>query len=260
MAGLGALAGPAAAQGGGQGRASGRQLLDLRRYTFASPEKRQAFEAFLASGLIPALNRLGFHPVGAFRMTKADNPQAAFAGDTSPDLYVLIPHARPGSFATLDARLAADAAYTQALEALKEAPKDPAYARYEGSMLLSFDQCPKVEVPTTAAGRLLQLRIYESYNDERSRMKVRMFNEGGEIRLFREVGLHPVFFGHALSGPKLPNLTYMLGFESDEAQKAAWAKFLQHPEWLKLRDDPMYRDTVSNITNLMLRPVAGSQI
>ncbi len=62
------------------------------------------------------------------------------------------------------------------------------------------------------------------------------------------------------AGTKLPNLTYMLGFESEEALKAAWAKFGQHPDWLKLRNDPLYRDTVSTITNLLLRPTGGSQI
>ena len=34
----------------------------------------------------------------------------------------------------------------------------------------------------------------------------------------------------------------------------------QDPEWTKLKADPAYADTVSNITNLILRPAAGSQI
>ena len=42
--------------------------------------------------------------------------------------------------------------------------------------------------------------------------------------------------------------------------KAAWAKFGTHPEWLKLKVDPTYRDTVSHITNLVLRPAQGSQV
>lgn len=256
-AGVGVLAESAGAQ---ERNAGGKQVLELRRYSFATPEKREAFEKFLASGLIPALNRVGVRPAGAFRMTKADNPEATFNGEIGPDLYLLLPHASAASAVTLDAGLAKDAAYTQALAGLGETPKTPAFSRYESSLLLAFDQCSKVEVPTKSPDRVLQLRIYEAMNDERCRMKVRMFNEGGEIRLFREVGLNPVFFGHALSGTKLPNLTYMLGFENEGAQKEAWAKFLKHPEWLKLRNDPMYKDTVSQITNLVLRPTAGSQI
>lgn len=255
-AGLAVLSRRAGAQGGG----GAKQVLELRRYTFASGEKRQAFESTLASGLVPALNRLGIRPVGAFRMTKADNPMVEIPGDTSLDLYVLLPHPNAESAATLASRLAADEAYGKALAALKESPKDPAYARYESSLMLAFDQCPRVEVPAKGSDRVLQLRIYESPNEERGRMKVRMFNEGGEIRLFRQVGMNPVFFGHSFAGTKLPNLTYMLGFESPEALKTAWASFTSHPDWNKLKADPLYADTVSRITNLVLRPAAGSQI
>ena len=239
---------------------AGKQVLELRHYTFASASKLDAFESFSQSGLVPALNRAGIRPVGVFKMTRADNPQATFPGDTALELFVLLPHSSLESAATLDAKLAADAAYTSALAALGETPKDPAFARYENSLLLAFDQFPRVEVAAKSATRVLQLRTYEAANAERNRMTVRMFNEGGEIRIFREAGMTPVFFGHAFAGTKLPNLTYMLGFESDEALKAAWDKFGKHPDWLKLRNDPTYADTVSTITNLVLRPTGGSQI
>lgn len=244
-----------------QAGGGGRQVLDLRTYTFASLEKRKSFESFLAGGMIPALKRAGVGPVGVFVMNKADNPEAKFEGDTSLDMFVLLPHPSLESVLTLDAKLAADTAYGKALTELKDGPKEAsAYARYESSLLYAFDDCPKVEVPTKAATRVLQLRTYESHNDERSRMKVRMFNQGGEIKIFRAVGLNPIFFGHAFTGTRLPNLTYMVGFENDEAMKAAWGKFGNHPDWQKLREDPLYKDTVSRITNLVLRPSEASQI
>ena len=118
----------------------------------------------------------------------------------------------------------------------------------------------RVETPVKGPSRVLQLRIYESASTERARLKERMFNEGGEIRIFRESGLAPVFFGQAITGTRLPNITYMVAFENDEALKAGWAKFGQHPDWAKLRVDPTYKDTVSAITNLVLRPAGGSQI
>ncbi len=256
-AGAGVLATAGGAQRSGSG---GKQVLELRRYTFSATQKRQAFESFSESALIPALNRAGIRPVGVFKMTRADNPQATFTGDTSPELFVLLPHASAESVVGLESRLAGDGAYQSALAALGETPKDPLFARYESTLLMAFDRWPRVEVPAKGADRVLQLRTYESANAERGRMKVRMFNEGGEIQVFREAGMTPVFFGQAFAGTKLPQLTYMLGFESEEALKAAWAKFGQHPAWLKLRDDPMYKDTVSNITNLVLRPAGGSQI
>ena len=72
--------------------------------------------------------------------------------------------------------------------------------------------------------------------------------------------MQPVFFGETLVGTKLPNLTYMLVFDDMDARKANWAKFLADPAWKKLRSDPAYKDTVSNITNIFLRPAPFSQI
>ncbi len=126
--------------------------------------------------------------------------------------------------------------------------------------MLAFDGVPQVEVPTTADSRLLQLRIYESHNTERAIKKIEMFNEGGELKIFRRCGMNPVFFGQSLIGAKLPNLTYMLSFENKEAMSKAWAAFGQDPAWLKLRRDERYKDTVSNVTNLILRPTTSSQI
>ena len=193
-------------------------------------------------------------------MRKADNPQATFAGDVSSELFVLLPHNSLDSVAALEPKLAADAALQAALAGTGETAKDPAYARYESSLLLGLDQFPRLEAPVQSPTRVLQLRIYENPNAERGHMKVRMFNEGGEIRIFRESAMPPVFFGQAFAGGKLPNITYMLAFENEEALKAGWGKFGKHPDWQKLKDDPTYKDTVSNITNLILRPVGGSQI
>jgi len=128
------------------------------------------------------------------------------------------------------------------------------------SLLLSFEQCPKVEVPSKNDSRLFQLRIYESHNTTKAKLKVEMFNERGEIAVFRKTGLNPVFFGERMVGDKMPCLTYMVGFDDGEAQKKAWDTFRQHPEWKKMSSEARYKDTVSNITNLVLKPTAASQI
>jgi hypothetical protein len=124
---------------------------------------------------------------------------------------------------------------------------------------LAFDGHPKLTVPSKKDSRLFQLRTYESHNTERAQKKIEMFN-AGEIAIFHRTGLNPVFFGEALVGSKLPNLTYMVGFDDAAAMDAAWVKFRADPGWLTLKGDPQYADTVSNITNLVVRPAAGSQI
>ena len=92
--------------------------------------------------------------------------------------------------------------------------------------------------------------------------KIEMFNDAGEIDIFRRVGLHPVFFGEALIGSKMPNLTYMLVFESEQQLKENWKKFGDDPDWQRLRKMEEYSDKtiLSDITNLLLKPADYSQV
>jgi hypothetical protein len=241
--------------------ASGQKdLIELRLYHFASAEKLQAFDAFLAGAAVPALNRLGVKPVGVFSLSKDDNPDLKPEHD-HPLLFVVMAHKSMQSVVGLIEQLARDATFTGEGSAILEAPKtEPAYTRFESSLLLGFDEAPRVEVVSRAPSRLAQLRIYESHNDERALSKIAMFNDGGEIAIFRKCGMPPVFFGQALIGSRLPNLTYLLAFDDAEAQKQAWAAFGADPGWKALRSDPTYADTVSNITNLILRPTPSSQL
>ena len=237
-----------------------RQFIELRVYHFASPEKQQAFEEFLQNAAIPAFNRAGARPVGVFRLGAKDNPDLKLEGD-STDLYVLLPHASAESFADFSSHLGADRILQNAGEAIIHAPKsDPAFVRYESSLMYAFEMFPQLKVPTQAPNRLLQLRIYESHSNERGRKKIEMFNQGGELGIFARTGMTGVFFGQTLIGSKLPSLTYMLAFPSEEEQKKAWDTFRNDPEWKRLSKADEYKDAVSNVTNLILRPTAGSQI
>ena len=90
-------------------------------------------------------------------------------------------------------------------------------------------------------------------------MKVDMFNSG-EIQIMRDTELAPVFYGEALAGENLPNLTYMVSASDREAHKAHWSKFGEHTEWKRMREMEKYKDTVSKITNYFLIPTSYSKI
>jgi len=128
--------------------------------------------------------------------------------------------------------------------------------------MLAFKGMPQVETPAKGPDRVFQLRIYESPSLKTGQKKIEMFNDGGELKIFREVGLTPVFFGEVLFGGKMPNLTYMLGFDNADAMKAGWKKFGAHPEWQKLRAMPEYADAriIRGITNIVCKPAEYSQI
>jgi hypothetical protein len=229
-----------------------RTYLELRMYHVQTEQQRDAFETFAREAAIPALNRLGINPVGIFYP----------AEDLSP-IYVLLPHPSPDSVTTLVRRLGEDGEFLRRGATFLEAPAtDPAYTRVESSLMVAFSGMPRVERPISSDGRIFQLRIYESPSEVTGQKKIEMFNDAGEIAIFRRVGLHPVFFGETVIGPKMPNLTYMLAFDSMEQLKENWKTFVNDPAWRRLSALEEYADEriLSNITNLILRPAACSQI
>lgn len=235
------------------------QLVELRVYHFASAEKQQAFAEFLAKSAVPAFNRAGVTPVGIFKATKEDNGN--FTGDFN-DLYVLLAHGSFESYADLPNKLAADQQYNAAAQDILDAPrKAPAYTSVDTSLILSWDSVAKVEVPFKDDTRVFQLRIYQAHNDAKAIRKSEMFVAGGEMDIFRSVGMPPVFGGRALAGSLMPNVTYMLAHKTPDGLKTGWSAFGGSPAWKKLRADETYKDTDPiKIVNIVLRPVAGSQI
>ncbi len=110
--------------------------------------------------------------------------------------------------------------------------------------------------------RLFELRRYESPGEEAGRKKIEMFNDVGEISIFKRVGLTPVFFGEALIGEMRPNLTYMLTFDDMAEHDANWKAFGGDAEWKRIKAIPEYADAkiVSRITRTFLTPTGFSQI
>ncbi len=252
VAGIGSIC---ASLGMAEAQKADRQLLELVAYHMLPGNKKKLLNDFLVNALIPACKRAGIGPVGVFEPVH---------GVDSLTLFVLFPFDSFESFAGSSAKIQADPEFQRAAESLYALPlNDPPYVRMESSLMLAFEQMPRLEVPSLAAekkSRIFEMRIYESHHGKMARKKVEMFNRGGEIAIFRKTGLQPVFFGETLVGPRMPNLTYMVVFPDWAARDKAWDTFRNDPDWKKLSSDPYYADTVSNITDLILRPTAYSQV
>ena len=89
-----------------------------------------------------------------------------------------------------------------------------------------------------------------------------MFNDKGEIDIFKRLGFKPVFFGETVVGDNRPNLTYMVTFKNMDEKAARWKAFGGDPEWKKISSPPEYADAllVSKITSTMIKPTAYSLI
>jgi hypothetical protein len=248
----------AAAQGFAQqaGGTSKREFYQLRRYQLANGPQRKLADDYFRDALVPALNRMEVSPVGVFNLT---------IGPETPAMYVLIPSMSVEQLVTVDDRLMKDGEFTNAASPFLNAPaKEPAYARIESSLMQAYEKMPKITLPavsTSRSPRVFELRTYESPSHQDHRKKIEQMSSG-EADIFTKAGIPQVFYGDTLVGPRLPNLTYMLCFNSLAERDTKWDAFRSSPEWKTLSTNPLYafEDIVSNITNIMLAPTAYSQI
>lgn len=231
-----------------------RQYYELKKYNLKNTDQLKLVNEYLSGKYIPALNKSGINAVGVYQVMDSLDRSA---------LHMLVPYQSVQHFQ--EVKLGVDAELSDALlksKYMNTGSDTPAYQRTESSLMIAFEGHPMLKNPSNNTGkseRIYELRIYESYNEHKANKKVEMFNSG-EIDIFDKTGLHTVFFGQSFIGDKLPNLTYMLHFESMEERDENWKAFIEHPQWKKMSKDPQYKNTVSNITQVFLKPLTYSQI
>jgi len=233
------------------------EYYDLRRYQLISGPGTRLTDNYFAGALIPALNRLGVGPIGAFSI---------YFGPDTPAYYLLLPSTKLETLVTADLELAKDPVFMKAAAPFWDAPGGaPPYSNIESTLLRAFEGYPKLVVPSAAAKkekRIYHLRQYVSPTNMDHVRKVKMFHHG-EFGIFAKSGAAGVFYADALIGPRLPSLTYMLSFPDVAALEAGWDKFSADPDWKKLSGDPQFKldpPTVSNVTSIVLSPLACSQV
>jgi hypothetical protein len=233
-----------------------RQYYELRKYQLEAGHQSQVTSNYVSSALIPALNRLGISPVGAFNLD---------LGPETPTLYVLLPANSLQGLIDAKLRLRTDEQFLAAADAFWNAPESsPAFLRVESTLLIALEGWPQLVVPPQTAEkgkRVFQLRSYESASDRDHLRKIQMIHEG-EFDIFRRAGFSQVFFGDALIGSRLPQLTYMVSFTDLKQLDDLWNAFRGDPQWKKLAASPefSFEPIVSNVTNLVLNPAPYSQI
>ncbi len=233
-----------------------RIYYELRRYQLVNGPQKKLCDAFFQNALIPAANRAGISPVGVFNLT---------VGPGTPAMYVLLPSASLDALISLEAHLANDPQYMSAGTPFLSAPAvAPAFQRLESQLMIAFEKIPGITLPAATAtngARVFELRTYESSTDLDHKRKVEMMQSGEEL-IFNKAGFTQVFYGDTLIGGHLPNLTYMLSFESLAVRDQHWTAFATNPDWKTMQANPRYgfEEIVSNISNFILQPAPYSQI
>ena len=226
------------------------EIYELRVYELQFSKSADILHNYFQNALIPALNRQGIKNIGAFEEL----------GDAMPKkLYLLISYSDFQAYETAMDLLDKDSQFSKdAASYWTTSQEEFPYSRVESSFIRSTAGFPNLINPDDDPG-VFELRVYEGYNEDALRRKVKMFNDS-EFTIFEDVGLDLVFFGANISGDQMPCLTYMLAFKDLEDRDKVWAKFGPHPEWQRIVKLEEYANTVSSISRVFLKPLGYSQL
>ena len=226
------------------------EIYELRVYELEFSKPANVLHDYFQKALIPALNRQGINNVGAFEEMGEAMPKK---------IYLLISYPNMQAHQEAADQLSNDAQFKSDALSYMTAPSDQIpFKRIESSFIRSAKGFPNLVKPADDS-EVFELRIYESYNEDALRRKVKMFNDS-EFDIFNDVGHHMVFFGANISGDQMPCLTYLIASKDMAENKEAWSKFGPYPEWQRIVKLEEYANAMNSITRVFLKPLDYSQL
>lgn len=213
--------------------------------------QESGIDNFLKNAYLPALHKAGIKTVGVFKPIESDTT-------SGKRVYVWIPFKSLDHFARIQDDLLKDQDYqSKGKDFLGAAYNKVPFLRKESILLKAFPDAPAFFIPkfqTPPSERIYELRSYEGPTENLFRQKVKMFNQGGEIKLFKKLDFNAVFYAEVISGSTMPNLMYLTTFADMPAHDAHWDAFRNHPEWKALSALEEYKNTVSKSVKILLHP------
>jgi hypothetical protein len=224
----------------------------LETYYLRASTQAPRINEFMSRGLLPALAKFPSGPkIFLEGLVTAHLPQfVAIRGYASLD-----------ELAAEGTRLQADAAYQKAFAAWENGPEPP-YEHYSRAVLQAAPYSPEIAEPAPGPRpRIFELRAYHSPTWKQLAALHRRF-AGSEINIFHRVGVYPILYSETLLGPQMPNLTYLIPFDSLAAREKAWDAFGADPEWIKVRSESIAADgQISSVIEMsLLRATAYSPV
>ena len=220
-----------------------KEFYQIKIYQLKNDEQVARVDSFLREAYLPALHRAGIAKVGVFKPITNDTAAVKI-------IYVFTPFNSLQQLYALPAVLDKDQAFQQAgKNYLSAAYNNIPYIRIESILLDAFEKHTQYEVPrlsSTVKDKIYELRSYEGPTEKLYESKVRMFNTGDEVGLFKRLGFNAIFYANVISGSHMPNLMYMTSFENLQEREAHWKAFFDDPQWKKLLTIPEYQNTVSH--------------
>lgn len=232
-----------------------QQYYEVKIYRIADKSQEDRIDAYLKDAYLPALHRAGIPVVGVFKPVEADTAFGKL-------VYVFIPYTSVDQYVQLSDKLGKDLTYAQAGKEFIDAPyNNPPFVRYESILAKAFTNMPQFKVPSFAtpnSERIYEYRSYESATEAKATKKIQMFNEGGEIEIFKAIGANPVFYAKVILGSQMPRLIYMTTYADMKSHDERWAAFRNHPDWKKISTMEEYKNSTSKTKPYLLHPTSYS--
>ncbi len=228
-----------------------RQFYEIKIYSIQSQSQEDRMDAYLKDAYIPAMHRMGINNIGVFKPRSTTDSFGKL-------IYVFTPLKSPIQVLEIAQKLEKDAIYQGAgSDYINAAFDNKTFERFESIILQAFTEAPQMTLPNLSGprkDRVYELRSYEGPTEKYYLNKVKMFNAGGEVKLFKRLNFNAVFYGEVVTGSHMPNLMYMTTFENQEDRDAHWKSFVDSPEWMALKADPQYKNNTSKNTQYFLFP------
>ena len=228
------------------------QYFELRFYALRQGSQGTRMNEWNSKTLMPLMKKHGFGTAGYFNVSVGPMPM----------MVSLVSYPSWTAIDSAWQKLGGDPEFYKSLNAMEAADPEPMFERAETQLLRAANYSPEPKVmerPKTP--RIFELRRYESDNYQKFVAINRRFNDH-TVALFKKHGFDQVFYGTPEYGTAIPNLTYLLAFDSLAARDACWASFNADPEWQKVRKASIDEggQIVSRITNWLLSPTVYSPI
>ncbi|MFC0513581.1 NIPSNAP family protein [Mucilaginibacter angelicae] len=226
----------------------------LKIYHYKNAAQETRIEQYLQQAYVPAIHRAGIKNVGVFKPVTQQ--------DTDRKIYVFTPFSSLDKLAGIEQRLQADTKYqADGKDYIDADYKNSPYSRIETIVLQAFPGMPSTAIPDLTAAkadRVYELRSYESATEKYNINKVRMFNTGDEIGLFKRLGFNAVFYSEVIAGSHMPNLMYMTTFNNKADRDKHWDAFGNDAQWKALTANEEYKNNVSHADIIFLHPAEYS--
>jgi hypothetical protein len=231
-----------------------RDYYQLKIYHYKTQDQETRLEQYLQQAYVSAIHRAGIKHVGIFKPVTQQ--------DTDRRIYVFTPFSSLDKLTEIEQLLQTDAKYlTDGKDYIDADYKSAPYTRIESIILQAFPGMPSTSVPNLTAAkadRVYELRSYESPTEKYNVNKVRMFNTGDEIGLFKRLNFNAVFYSEVISGSHMPNLMYMTTFNSKADRDKHWDAFGSDAQWKTLIAKEEYKNNVSHADIIFLHPTEYS--